>query len=177
MASVFTPRCPASNARLQKTLIALTVSMCLAASILNWIHDKTSAGGNPAGHSLILAQADGSGWSRIAIQPDFGGDAASPFFHFYIDEDGRETFSPAWKDHQPDPQQTGCVVVMFAQRSAGMTPQQWDALVTRVRTLQAQYRIATTRVTLDSDRSPAAPDLRGEVEQLNRMLQTAGLVG
>lgn len=151
--------------------------MSAGAFVLSWAHDRTLPAPDRQ-TTLILAQTAGSpAWSRIIIQPDFGNGTAAAFHHFYIDEDGHETFTREWKEHSQDPAQAGCVVILFAQHSGGMTPRQWESLVSRVRTLQAQYQITTRGVTLDSDAPDTPPAQRGEVEQLNRMLQTAGLVG
>ncbi|MCK6482705.1 MAG: hypothetical protein HUU22_12030 [Phycisphaerae bacterium] len=168
---------PQQTGRMAVTLVALIVAMIAATSLMNWVHGLSStpraARGNPP-----LLRSEAPAWSRIVIHAAHE-NQPRPFHHFYIDSSGAETESAAWAEGQQDPALSRSVYLLVAYRgrdqTGGVSRQQWETLVSRIRALQRRFAIRASDVVLDFDSPHLSRAQREELRQLHRMLQTVGV--
>lgn len=170
----------ANQQRLTRTLGALVVSMGGVALLLNWAYGVTTGTAAVSARTLMLARADnGLPWSHIVVRSASARAKQLPFHHFRIDLAGREQITSAWRDEGRDSADANAIVItiMHERGAGGVTHRQWQALIDRVRELEARYQLATPSVTIDTTLLGKDSDMRRDAEQLGRMLQAAGLMG
>jgi hypothetical protein len=163
--------------RLPSTLILLMLSMTAGAAILNWLQAQTSPTVT-RGESTTLMARTVQPWRTIEINTWTQRSSAIPFHHIYVDEQGHEFTSLAWRREQQDPEHSGTIHVLLAPAPGGGIPMgQWQSLLSRVQTLRARFGVPANRIVIN----PSSPDLDRQAQQdlreLAQMLRAAGLVG
>jgi len=165
------------STRLTRTLALLIGCMSVGAWLLNQIHDRADPAGDHRAARTSL-RSTGASWKKIAISAAPGNASDDLFHHFHIDEGGAERSSPAWEHGQQDAQssQTVYVLVSHNPRTEGITRRQWNALVARLKELQTRYHIPRDGISLAAPAERDSPLTQIRLQQLTRMLQTAGLL-
>jgi hypothetical protein len=179
------------QARMAKVLGCLVGAMTLGAAGLMWVEPHTThlypdAAGNGVGSYMLRAQslADRPHWRGVLIEhcvPEgasaSGGTSGEPGYHFIVDTDGLREVSELWGAQQDVSGRQGqiCIGVQGHPRSADVSIQQWESLLSLLRSIQGRYRIDGPHIQLRCHPSITTPALRQQAAQLAAMLRAAGI--